>query len=72
MCIVCRKRMEKEDLIRMCIVSGKVVLDEKKSIPGRGAYVCDTCLDRAMANYKGCLDRAFRTDRHLVLERPGQ
>ncbi|MBR1873677.1 MAG: YlxR family protein [Eubacterium sp.] len=52
-CIGCRKRTDKDELIRI-VFDGQdqVSLDPAKSMPGRGAYVC---------NDRGCFERLIKT-----------
>ena len=61
MCIVCRGRQEKHNLVR--IVKNKendIVLDVKGNMQGRGAYICESekCVDTA--KNKKHLNRAFK------------
>lgn len=67
-CIVCRNRQHKRALARLVITEGRVMVDERKILPGRGAYLCDNekCLDMAAHNYRNCLNRAFRTGNFRV------
>lgn len=49
LCIVCRKRKSKEELIRIVRTQeGLVRVDPFKKLPGRGAYICSNieCIDR--------------------------
>ena len=39
-CLVCGKKASKRELIRLVLQGGKPVADNKKRMPGRGAYVC--------------------------------
>ncbi len=46
-CLGCRKRLRKDELIRLVSVEGgNVVVDVAQRMPGRGAYFCndDRCL----------------------------
>jgi hypothetical protein len=50
MCVGCRKRREKRELIRLVRNAvGAFVPDEKKNLPGRGVYLCPSpdCIARA-------------------------
>ncbi len=40
MCVSCRKRKEKQDLIRLIKTDGGAALDESFKAQSRGAYVC--------------------------------
>lgn len=66
-CIVCRKRYFKDQLMRLALKYNKIVVDEDKSMPGRGAYVCGRCLELAKRNYRGCLNRAFKTRKVTIV-----
>jgi len=43
-CILCRKKTSKWELFRLCVKDGKVVLDKKQTLGGRGAYLCEKCI----------------------------
>ena len=60
-CVVCRNRLNKDDLIRLVKVEGDtVVIDKNNKLGGRGAYICknEKCLKTA--EQKGILNRAFK------------
>ena len=40
MCVACRERKEKQDLMRFVKTDEGIVLDQTKSINGRGFYLC--------------------------------
>ncbi len=48
MCIACRKRRPKSELLRMVSIKGEIFFDERQKLPGRGAYICPSlaCLHR--------------------------
>lgn len=49
-CIGCRERAAAEELVRFVLAdSGKILVDEGKSLPGRGAHLHPTtqCLEQA-------------------------
>lgn len=51
MCVGCRERFEKRELIRVLRTpDGEVIIDKKGKMSGRGAYICDkkACLDKAI------------------------
>lgn len=53
MCVACRERMNKRDLIRVVRTpEGPVVLDLTGKKSGRGAYICRQyeCFEKAMKN----------------------
>jgi len=66
MCIVCKRRFPKSELLRLVENSGTVFVDDLKRLPGRGAYVCNSCRELAVLNYKGCLNRGFKTNARLT------
>lgn len=41
MCVACRVKKEKKDLVRLVVDNGNVVLDQKKQLSGRGFYLCN-------------------------------
>ena len=49
-CVGCRTRASRTDLLRVVAESSSLVLDERKSMPGRGAWVHPTqeCVDAAI------------------------
>ena len=68
LCIVCRKQMNKKDLIRLVNREGVVQVDRDAKMAGRGAYSCIHCIDLVKKNKNGCLNRAFRTGQRLVFK----
>ncbi len=62
MCIVCRRRLPKSELVRFAKKDGNIVMDERGITPGRGAYCCSSekCLQQLNADRKGLLKRALR------------
>jgi len=40
MCVVCRRRRPKRELLRIVRTPEGFILDESGKLPGRGAYVC--------------------------------
>lgn len=53
MCVGCRQRFEKRELIRILRApDGEIKIDKKGKMSGRGAYICDK---------KVCLDKAIKT-----------
>ena len=59
-CIGCRERKEKEKLLRIVETTEGFSTDEKRMLPGRGAYLCDDpeCLKKVIRSR--ALNRAFR------------
>jgi predicted RNA-binding protein YlxR (DUF448 family) len=57
MCIGCRKKRKKEEMIRMAqSPQGMVSLDQKAAHRGRGFYLCPDLL---------CLDKAIKRNKRL-------
>ena len=60
-CIVCRKTKDKAELLRVVrSPEGLYSLDKDGRAAGRGAYVCDKCLEDAVK--KRALNRVFKTE----------
>ena len=63
MCVGCRERFEKRELIRVVRTpEAEVRIDTKGKMSGRGAYVCNSraCLERAVKTK--ALQRALEVD----------
>ena len=60
MCVGCRGRAAKSDLLRLVVVEGAVVLDSRGRLPGRGAGLHPDlgCLE--LAERRRAFPRAFR------------
>jgi predicted RNA-binding protein YlxR (DUF448 family) len=56
----CRERAAKTDLLRIVVIGGECVPDDRGTLPGRGAYVHPAlvCLDLAVR--RRAFPRAFR------------
>ena len=50
MCAVCRKRLPKENLLRIAVNSDGVRVDFSGKLQGRGAYLCkdSACIDKCI------------------------
>ncbi|MFF3321108.1 YlxR family protein [Streptomyces sp. NPDC002889] len=59
-CVGCRERAAKSDLLRIVVIEDVCVLDDRGTLPGRGAYVHPAlvCLDLAVR--RRAFPRAFR------------
>jgi predicted RNA-binding protein YlxR (DUF448 family) len=59
-CVGCRERAAKTDLLRIVVIGGDCVPDDRGTLPGRGAYVHPAlvCLDLAVR--RRAFPRAFR------------
>lgn len=63
MCVACRARGTKKELIRVVRTpTGEVVADARAKAPGRGAYLCrkPECLEKARKSR--ALERVLKTD----------
>ncbi|EPD26940.1 hypothetical protein HMPREF9237_00874 [Actinotignum schaalii FB123-CNA-2] len=60
MCVGCRQRAAREELVRLALTDAGVVVDKEQRLPGRGAWVHarPDCLARGMRT--GQLAHAFR------------
>ena len=60
MCVVCRTRKEKKELIKVVKVGEDFVVDGDDKTFGRGAYVCKegACLEKAVK--KRAFDKSFK------------
>lgn len=62
-CIVCRKKGDKKDFVRIVrLPQGDFVLDKTGKVSGRGAYICDSaeCLENCKKT--NALSRAFKQE----------
>lgn len=60
MCMVCRKRAEKQALIRIShSKDGKTAVDPENQNGGRGAYICRNSVCIGQAQKRKVLERAF-------------
>lgn len=59
-CICCREKSSKQELIRVVKNEQGFLIDETQKQQGRGAYICNRCLENPMLFKKRPLDRAFR------------
>ncbi|SDN34015.1 hypothetical protein SAMN04488516_101454 [Desulfonauticus submarinus] len=61
MCIICRKKAPKKELIRfVCIIENnkkKLIEDIKQTKPGRGFYVCSPKCKEKLNTFKGWLKK---------------
>ena len=74
MCIVCRERSDKKELVRVVNnKNGEIFLDKTGKANGRGAYVCKSkeCFDKLKKTR--ALNRAFKCEIPLeVYEKLGE
>lgn len=58
MCVACRGRAEKADLVRVVFAAGEYVVDAAQRLPGRGGYLHPACLGSVRG--RRALPRAVR------------
>lgn len=51
-CVGCGEKKSKDELVRIVYKSGQFLVDERKLLPGRGAYVCfnPSCVEKMKKN----------------------
>lgn len=61
MCVVCRKRSDKNGMLRIVrTLEGKIVFDSTGKTDGRGAYVCNNIDCIKLCAKKRLLNRSFK------------
>ncbi len=60
MCIGCRQMRPKHELIKIVKLDGKLAVDQRQKLFGRGAYLCRTKACAELARKKKALERSFR------------
>jgi len=60
-CICCRKKCEKQELLRVAKYNDDFFIDEKHKGTGRGAYICKSCVSNESNLKRRPIDRAFHT-----------
>ncbi|WP_433468128.1 YlxR family protein [Spirillospora sp. CA-142024] len=60
MCVGCRVRTAKSDLLRLVVVEGVIVPDPRGRLPGRGAHLHPDLECLALAERRRAFPRAFR------------
>lgn len=60
MCVACRQMKPKNELIRLAKNGNTIIIDEKKRMQGRGAYLCDCKACVRLAQKKKALQRQFK------------
>lgn len=58
-CVCCRKKDDKNNLIRLSMGGGAIAVDMNKTV-GRGVYVCAECASGDRKKLQKGLSRAFR------------
>ncbi len=59
-CIVCKKKFEQPDLIRIVFNNGQISVQNGKKIDGRGAYVCKNTACHENLLKQRALNRTFK------------
>lgn len=59
-CILCRKKCDKSQLLRIVKQNESFLIDETHKKDGRGAYICAECKTSEDLFKRRALDRAFR------------
>ena len=59
-CILCHKKFEKSELLRIVKNEHGIELDKTQKKEGRGAYICTECKKSENLYKKRALDRAFK------------
>ena len=62
MCIVCRARKNKEDLIRIIRIENDLQIDREKNIQSRGVYICNDFECVRKAEKTKVFNRCFKMD----------
>ena len=59
-CVACRRRAARDDLLRVVLRAGRLTVDERAVLPGRGAWVHPSaeCLKQAVS--RGSFVRALK------------
>lgn len=58
MCVVCRQRHEKKQLMRVVKQDGKITIDKNYKAQCRGIYICPGCVPEAQK--KRVFERSFK------------
>ena len=62
MCVGCRQKFPKKELVRLVWQDGAIVIDEHQRLPGRGAYLCRKMECAQIAIRRKAFHRAFRKE----------
>ena len=60
MCCVCREHKDVGGLIRVARVDGGFCVDKNRTMNGRGAHVCPSCVEKCIKTR--ALNRSFKTN----------
>ena len=62
-CIVCRRKSEKEDFIKIVKnKKGEIAIETTKKLDGRGAYICKNIECAKKCQKTRALNRVFKTE----------
>ena len=59
MCVVCRKLIPKEELLRIAKTNAGFLIDSDNKILSRGAYICKDKICLSSARKKNAFERSF-------------
>lgn len=60
-CVGCRQRESRKQLIRLVLVKTKLTIDERKSFPGRGAWIHAKAACFKLATDRKAFSRALKS-----------
>lgn len=61
-CVGCRRTAEAAELVRVAAVDGRAVVDARRRLPGRGAWLHPSAECLAVALKRRAVSRALRAD----------
>ena len=67
-CVACRKRATRAELLRVVARDGRLLVDDRAVLPGRGAWVHETAKCMNLAVQRGTFARALRVSGRLDAE----
>ncbi|MCS5733965.1 YlxR family protein [Herbiconiux daphne] len=67
-CVGCRKRGSRSELLRFVASEGRLVIDERRSLPGRGAWLHPDAACAARAERSRAFPRALRAPASIDLQ----
>ncbi len=64
-CVSCRKQGTRAELLRLVAMDGRLLIDDRAVLPGRGAWVHETAECLNLAVQRGFIVRALRVSGKL-------
>lgn len=64
-CVACRKQAARAELLRLVVHDDHLVIDDRRVLPGRGAWVHETAECMNLAVKRGAFSRALRVSGKL-------